>query len=237
MLFRRREMLWPTLSGWLVLLALAALLALLGGRALPALLTVNEPANGPDGRGAKTLVIEGWLEADDLDQALALMRSARYQQVLTTGGPIEDSWNNVPGWSSYAERAAEYLVDRAPGGPPIVAVPAPPTEQDRTFHSALQVAAWSRGAGIELGAIDLYTAGIHSRRSRTVFEMALGPAVEVGVLAAPSPDSIAHWWTSSRSAKAVIGEALSLTWTTCCFWPDRPALSAERPVGQPKSPA
>src|SRR4051794_7819204 len=98
-------MLWPTLSGWLVLLALTALLGLLGGRALPAFLTVDEPAHGPDGRGAKTLVIEGWLEADDLDQALALMRSARYQQVLTTGGPIEDSWNNAPGWSSYAERA------------------------------------------------------------------------------------------------------------------------------------
>jgi hypothetical protein len=235
-LFRRREVLLPTGAGWLLLLAVALALTLMAGRGLPALLTVDAPAHGSDGRGAPTLVVEGWLDARDLDHALAAMRGARYQRVLTTGGPIE-AWNDAPGWNSYAERAAEYLAARAPAGLPIVAVPAPPTAHDRTYHSALQVAAWVRAAGVEAGAIDLYTAGIHARRSRSVYRLALDPSIEVGVRAAPNPPFVRHWWTSSRGAKAVIGEALSLTWTACCFWPERPASPAERPGAAPKSPA
>ena len=236
MLFRRREVLLPTFSGWLLLLAVALTLALLAGQGLPALLTVDAPAHGSDGRGATTLVVEGWLDARDLDHALAAMRGARYQRVLTTGGPIE-AWNDAPGWNSYAERAAEYLAARAPAGLPVVAVPAPATEQDRTYRSALEVAAWIRAAGVEAGAVDLYSAGIHARRSRSVYRLALDPTIEVGVRAAPNPPFIRSWWTSSRGAKAVIGEALSLAWTTCCFWPERPAAASQRPVAAPKSPA
>jgi hypothetical protein len=222
LLLRRREVLLPTPAGWLLLVVLTTALAITVGRSLPAFLTVDEPARGRDGRGAQTLVVEGWLEAGDLDQAAATLRGAHYQRVLTTGGPIE-SWNDTPRWNDYASRAADYLTLRAPGGPPVIAVPAPPTERDRTFQSALQVAAWARAAGVELSAIDVYSAGIHTRRSRSVYRLALAPAIEVGVRAAPNPDSIRRWWTNSRGAKAVVGEALGVVWTACCFWPDRPA--------------
>jgi hypothetical protein len=235
-LFRRREVLLPTRTGWLLLLAVALALALTAGQGLPGLLTVDAPARGSDGRGATTLVVEGWLDARDLDHALAAMRAGRYQRVLTTGGPIE-TWNDAPEWNSYAERAAEYLAARAPAGLPVVAVPAPPTEQDRTYRSALQVAAWLRATGVEAGAVDLYSAGIHARRSRSLYRLAFDPAIEVGVRAAPNPSFVRSWWTSSRGAKAVIGETLSLAWTTCCFWPERPAAAAQRPVAAPKSPA
>ena len=225
MLFRRREVLLPTPTGWLLLLAILATAATLLGRALPDLLTVDEPAHGPDGRGAKTLVIEGWLDARELDQALPAIRSGRYQQVLTTGGPIE-AWNGVSEWKTYADRAAAHLAGRGIG-PPIRAIPAPPTQKDRTYRSALSIREWARDAGTRLDAIDLYAAGIHARRSRTVFRLALGPGVEIGVLSAAIPEEQRHWWTGSRGAKAILGEALSLAWTTCCFWPATPAENAD----------
>ena len=146
MLVRRREILLPTPVGWLLLLAVFAIAATLLGRALPDLLTVDERlARGPDGRGAKTLVVEGWLDARDLDQALPAIRSGRYQQVLTTGGPIE-SWNDVSEWKTYADRAAAHLAGRDIGLP-INAIAAPPTEQDRTYRSALSVREWARNTG------------------------------------------------------------------------------------------
>src|SRR6476661_4187175 len=105
MLLRRREVLLPTPAGGLLLVVAVA---------LPDLLTVDAPARGPDGRGARTLVIEGWLEARDLEQALPAIRSGRYQRVLTTRGPIE-TWDGRADWNSYAERAAACLTQRGTG--------------------------------------------------------------------------------------------------------------------------
>jgi len=236
MLLRRREVLLPTPAGWLLLLAVVALAATLIGRALPELLTVDEPAHGRDGRGARTLVVEGWLEARDLDGALPAIRSGRYQRVLTSGGPIE-SWDDASRWPSYAERAAAYLTSRGTGGLAISAVAAPPTDNDRTHRSALAVREWTRATGVGFDAIDVYSAGIHSRRSRAIYRLAFGPAIEVGVLAAPNRDDVRRWWTNSRGAKAVLGEAVSLAWTTCCFWPSTAAQDVDQALPAGKAPA
>ncbi|MEO6744536.1 MAG: hypothetical protein ABIS28_08350 [Caldimonas sp.] len=236
MLLRRREVLLPTTGGWLLLLAVVGLAAILIGRALPDLLTVDEPARGRDGRGAKTLVVEGWLEARDLERALPEIRSGRYQRVLTTGGPIE-SWDDAARWPSYAERAAAYLTSRGTAGLAISAVTAPPTDNDRTYRSALAVREWTRAPGVGLEAIDVYSVGIHSRRSRAVYRLAFGPEIEVGVLAAPNRDDVRRWWTNSRGAKAVLGEAVSLAWTTCCFWPPAAAQDIGHAPPTTKTPA
>ena len=235
MLFRRREVVLPTPTGWLLLLAVGALAATLLGRALPDLLTVVEPARGPDGRGARTLVVEGWLDARDLDQALPAIRSGRYQRVLTTGGPVE-SWDDSPAWASYADRAAAHLMRRGTGALPVTPVAAPRTEHDRTFRSALTVREWTSAAGAGVDAIDVYTAGIHARRSRAVYRLAFGRDTEVGVLAAANRDDVRRWWTNSRGAKAVLGEAVSLAWTTCCFWPPAATLDDDRTPPAAKAP-
>ena len=227
MLLRRREVLLPTPAGWLVVFAIVAVAAIVLGRALPDLLSLDAPARGPDGLGARTLVVEGWLEARDLDQALPAIRSGRYQRVLTTGGPIE-TWDDRSAWTSYAERAAAYLTQRGTGGLAVSAVAAPKTEQDRTYRSARTVREWTRAAGVDLDAIDVYTAGIHARRSRAVYRLAFGPQTEVGVLAAPNRADVRRWWTNSRGAKAVLAEAVSLVWTTCCFWPSTESDPAAR---------
>ena len=226
MLLRRREVLVPTPTGWLLLLVVVALAATIIGRALPDMLTVDAPAHGPDGRGARTLVVEGWLEARDLDHALPAIRSGRYQRVLTTGGPVE-TWDGRVDWNSYAERAAAYLTQHGTGGVAVSAVAAPPTEHDRTYRSAVTVREWTRTAGVGLDAIDVFTAGLHARRSRAVYRLAFGPDTEVGVRAAPNRDEVRRWWTNSRGAKAVLGETVSLAWTTCCFWPSTAAEGIE----------
>jgi hypothetical protein len=49
---------------------------------------------------------------------------------------------------------------------------------------------------------------------------ALGPEVEVGVLAArPTGFDAQRWWTNRMGAKSTLGGALSLGWTRCCFRP------------------
>ena len=233
-LFHRREVWLPTLRGSLLLLAIATVLVLACARGAVAFMMLNEPARGPDGRGASTLVVEGWLDEAELDQALAAARAGRYARIVTTGGPIE-AWARARNWSSFAARAADYLgTQMRPGDVAVIAVPAPAARQDRTFLSAVALRTWARGAGVRLDAIDLYSAGVHARRSAMVFRLALGPQSEVGILAAvPTDYDIARWWDSSSGAKTVIGEALGLAWTACCFWP--PAPGAETgPAADPK---
>jgi hypothetical protein len=102
----------------------------------------------------------------------------------------------------------------------VVAVPTPLTTQDRTYLSAIAVRAWAQRSGVRLGAIDLYSVGVHARRSWLLYRMAFGDEVEVGVLAAqPSDYDAQRWWGSSAGVKATMGEVLSLAWTKCCFWP------------------
>ncbi|MEP6874907.1 MAG: ElyC/SanA/YdcF family protein [Burkholderiales bacterium] len=221
-LFRRRQVWLPTLWGALLMLAVAAALVVLVGLNAYDLLAPHQPARGPAGAGARTLVVEGWLEGDELRQAVAIARSGRYERVLTTGGPI-DAWSDPLGWHNHARRAAAYLRDHGVDSVPVIAVETPPTLQDRTYHSAVQVRDWARRSGVELQAIDLFSVGVHMRRSRVLYRMALGDAVEVGAIPArPLLYDPQRWWGSSAGTKATMGETLSLAWTTCCFWPAAP---------------
>ena len=221
-LIRRRQVWLPTLWGWLVLCLLGALTAVALALGANDFLAPNEPARGRDGSGARTLVVEGWLDAPEIAQAVAAFRRGRYARVLTTGGPIEP-WSDIGGWQNYAVRGAAYLRRHGLTEVPIIAVPAPETQQDRSYLSALMVREWAEQSGTKLEAIDLFSAGVHARRSRWVYRMALGGDVEVGVFAAvPKEFDAEHWWRTSSGTKTTLGEAISLLWTGCCFWPPAP---------------
>ena len=227
-LFRRRQVWLPTIWGALLLLGCAAAAAVVLGLSAYRFLAPEVLARGPAGSGARTLVVEGWLDPDELRQAVAAVRRGHYERVLTTGGPI-DPQIDVGGWKNFALRAAAYL--RADGltDIPVIAVPAPASAQERSFLSAVMVREWAKRAGATLDAIDLYSAGVHARRSWLVYRMALGGSVEVGVLAArPTGYDAQRWWASSAGAKSTIGEALALAWTKCCFWPGAPGSHDER---------
>ena len=222
-LLHRRSVWAPTLWGSALLVVLLAACTMLFGRWIGGHLARSDPATGAGGRGAQTLVVEGWISAPDLDAAVAAFRAGRYERVVVTGGPFDD-WPEDKRFATHAERAADYLRRHGLADARISAVPAPPTAQDRTFWSAVVVRDWAARSGTPLGAIDLFSSGVHAHRSRLVYRMAFGPGVEIGVLAAPPAGyDPSRWWTTSAGAKSVLGEVVSLAWTHCCFWPARPA--------------
>ena len=214
-LFRRREVILPTLWGWLLLLGLFGAATTLVARQLGAWLAVVEPVVSVSGGPAALLVVEGWLGERELDDAAAYARRRGYQRVVTSGGPI-DSFGTFP---SYAERAAQRLRERLPGVP-VTAAPMPATRQDRSYASAVWVRDWAQQHAVPVETIDVYSLGAHARRSRMVYRMAFGEKTRVGVIAGMPYDSdVVRWWTTSYAAKAVLGEGLSLVFTQCCFWP------------------
>lgn len=213
-LARRRQVWVPTVWGGISIALAAAVALLLWGARIHGFLAPNEPV------GARLLVVEGWLPQDELDQALVACRSGGYPLVLTTGGPIAHEFDRFDSAASYAERARRYLVLRGLPADGVIAVPAPATAQDRSFQNALMVREWATRSGVGVAAIDVFSSGVHGRRSRALHRLALGPSVRVGILTSrPSGYDPEGWWRTSAGTKEVLTETIAWAWTALFFHP------------------
>ena len=68
--------------------------------------------------------------------------------------------------------------------------------------------------------INVVTEDVHARRTRLLFQEALGPDVKVGIIAVPSPEYEArHWWRYSEGVREVIGESIAYVYARFLFWP------------------
>jgi hypothetical protein len=225
-LLRRRELWIPTAWGWLAILVLGGLALLLGVRNLHDFLSPNEAA------GARLLAVEGWLAPEELDQAVAVFRAGGYERIVTTGGPIPDGVE-LFGRASYAEFARDQLIRRGVPEALVIAVPAPASAQDRTFLSAVMIREWAKEAGAAVDALDVFSSGVHSRRTRLVYRLAFGSGARIGILAArPSGYDPEAWWRSSTGTKTVLSETVGWIWTKLFFRPG-PAGSHAEKWGEP----
>jgi len=221
-LIQRRQLWVPTLAGWLVLIVCGLAMAATARYTVYPFLAPNAPA-----AGARLLVVEGWLDAEELDQAIAAYRRGGYQQIVTTGGPVERRLGFTTN-TDYAELAAGYLQSHGLAGVPITAIPAPASAQNRTFLSAVMVRNWMAKQDQQHQAFDLFSGGAHARRSRLLYRLAFDSEIEIGILAAqPSNYDPQRWWQTSSGAKAVLGESISWLWTVGFFRPPPPGSHRE----------
>lgn len=219
-LFRVRPVPVPTAAGALALAFVLAALAALAARAVPGFLAADEP------RGRGLLVVEGWITQGAVRRAAETFRTGRYEAVVASGGPIEDpAWHG--GYRTYADRVGAELRRLGIVEPTLAVVPAPASAQDRTYRCAISVRQWIEATGREVADIDVFSQGPHTRRSRELYRMALGPGVAVGSISAPPSDyELTRWWQHSAGAKEVLGESISYAWTVLWFRPG-PRGSAE----------
>ena len=215
-LLRRRAVWVPTVWGWLVLLIAGGAATLLAVLHVYWFMAPHEPV------GARLLVVEGWMPAAELDQALHAYQSGGYDRVVTSGGPVEDGSARDDALS-YAERARDYLVWRGLSRDAVVAVPAPASDQDRSYLNAVMVREWATQSGAKLDALDVFSSGVHSRRSWLVYRMAFGPRVRIGIIpATPTVYDPNAWWRTSEGTKEVLVESIAWLWTELFFHPGPP---------------
>jgi hypothetical protein len=220
-LFRPRQIWMPTIFGWIFLLVIALVMCLFVARNIYSFLAQNEPV------GARVLVVEGWLAPEELDQAAQIFKKGGYEHVVTTGGPIS-GWPELTVSSSYAKVAADYLALHGVPSNAIISVPTPASAQERTFLSAVVLRDSAHQVGITLDAIDLFSSGAHSRRSRLLFQMAFGQKVRIGVLAAqPGDFNPEAWWRASSGVESIVFQSIGLLWVKCFFWPGPPGSQQE----------
>ena len=208
---RRREVWQLTWRARLLLLALLFAVVTPLVRGLGNFLAVSEPVQG------RYLVVEGWMPAFAYQYAREVYGRGHYQRVISAGA--------IPDFALSNGRPREFAAVgslEAAGIPRSVIVEAlgAPVHQDRTYHSAINVRRWLASQGITSASVDVVTLGPHARRSRLLFEKALGTGVRVGVLAAPDPRvDLAHWWRTSEGVRSVLGETIAYVYARLFFDP------------------
>ena len=212
-LFRRRSCWVPTWRGGLTLLLMFALAVALAARRVHPFLAVTDPLPG----GA--LVVEGWAPDYALQAAMAEFQRHPSGRLYATGGPIEKGAPLIE-YKTVAELSTAILLKLGMVSNAVQAVPAPMTNQDRTYAAALALKRWLLAHGGLPAQCNVVTMGAHARRTRLLFALALGPQVRVGVIAVPDRNYDAdHWWRSSAGVRTMLSELIAYGYARCLFRP------------------
>ena len=205
----------PTIRGLIVFVVAITVVMVLVIRELHPFLAINEPIH--DG----LLVVEGWTPDYGLQIAVEEFKRDHYRKIYVTGGPIEYGARLIE-YKTYAELGAATLMKLGLESNAVQAVPAPQVRQDRTYNSAVALKKWLIGQGITPERIHLISDGPHTRRSRLLFQKAMGPGVVIGVTSVPSKDyDEEHWWHYSTGVRNVIGEGLAYLYARFIFSPPK----------------
>jgi uncharacterized SAM-binding protein YcdF (DUF218 family) len=203
----------PTLRGSLLITLSVVALAFAAAREAYPFLAVNDPVLGG------VLVVEGWAPDYTLEAAIVEFKQNHYARLYVTGVPLQQG-APLSEYKNYAHLGAATLVKLGMSTNDLQAVPTPLTQRDRTYAMALSLKTWLREHQMLPTKVNLVTNGAHARRSRLLFEKALGRGFTVGVVAIPAKNyDERHWWRSSQGVRIVTGEVIAYSYARLFFHP------------------
>jgi uncharacterized SAM-binding protein YcdF (DUF218 family) len=214
--FVRKERWGLSWRGWLVVFAAVLLaLSLFLLRVYP-FLAVTHRVN------TNVLVVEGWVHEYAIRAAVEEFRSKSYERVFATGGPVEGTGGYINDYQTSASVGADLLKKYGLPNEVVRMVPSRVMHRDRTYGSAIALRNWFREHNVPVSGIDVVTEDLHARRTRLLFQEALGHDVAVGIIAVPNPDYDArHWWRYSSGVKDIVSEATAYVYARLFFYPER----------------
>jgi len=105
----------------------------------------------------------------------------------------------------------------------ISVVPAPNVRKDNTYAAGLSLRKWLLESGLSVKALNICSMGPHARRTRLLFEKALGQDINVGIIAFESQEyDPKAWWKTSKGVRTVIGETIAYLYARFFFFPKSP---------------
>jgi hypothetical protein len=213
-LLKRREGWALSLRGWLVLAIVAIACAVTLAKTIHPFLATTERTT------PEVLVIEGWIPDYALLNGWKEFQSGHYSILLTVGGPFRNGVDLDPD-DDYADLAAYKLRKYVGKGIPVQAVKCPAEKRDRTFTCAVTIKAWLEQHHPGTRAVTIVTLGPHARRSRLLYEKALGPDINVGVIALENQEYDSHyWWRYSEGVKEIVSEGAAYIYVRLFFRPE-----------------
>jgi uncharacterized SAM-binding protein YcdF (DUF218 family) len=171
---------------------------------------------------ADVLVVEGWVHPYAIRVATEEFKNHSYHRVFSTGGPVVGKGGYINDYQTAASVGADLLKKAGIPAELIQMVPSHVMGRDRTYASAIALRDWLREHDMQVRSLNIVTEGAHARRTRLLFEKALGPDVNVGVIAVDSPDFNAkRWWRYSEGVEDVIDEGVAYLYAKFFFLPSQ----------------
>lgn len=169
------------------------------------------------------LVVEGWIHEYAIRAAVKEFQRNHYERVFATGGPVEGIGGYINDYQTSASVGAELLKKNGLSNETVQMVPSRVMDRDRTYSSAIALRNWFREHNMPVAGINVVTEDLHARRTRLLFEKALGHDAVVGVIAMPNPDYDARrWWRYSQGVKDVVSETVAFIYAKFLFYPSDP---------------
>jgi uncharacterized SAM-binding protein YcdF (DUF218 family) len=212
--FDRKERWSLSWRGRLILASAVLLLGALCVKGVYPFLAITHRVN------ANILVVEGWIHEYAIRAAVREFQSNHYERIFTTGGPVVGSGGYINDFQTSASVGADLLRKNGLTNGSVQMVPSRVMDRDRTYGSAVALRTWFREHNMPVSSVDVVTEDLHARRTRLLFQKALGDKIAVGVIAIPSPDYDAkQWWRYSAGVKEVISEAAAYLYARLLFHP------------------
>jgi len=202
-----------TWMGWLltIILIAGALFAFLANL-YPFLAPDKAPHDG-------VMVVEGWIHDFALDDAVKIYQAGNYSKIVCTGTPIETG-SYIQQYTSYPEMTAARLLKMGIPDDQIIVTVADENKNDRTYMAAVAMREGIMAYNIGETNLHLVTVGPHGRRSRMLFQKALGKDYNIGVTCLEDSSYDAEdWYKCSEGVRAVIGECIAYAYAKLFFHP------------------
>jgi uncharacterized SAM-binding protein YcdF (DUF218 family) len=179
---------------------------------------------------ADVLVVEGWVHEYAIQAAVDEFKAGSYKRVFATGGPVVGTGGYINDFFTSASVGADLLRKNGLPNESVQEVPSRVMDRDRTYASAVALRNWLREHNMVVSGIDIVTEDLHARRSRLLFQEALGDKVNVGVIGIPDPDYDAKlWWRYSEGVREVIGESIAYVYAKVFFHPSESTRGEQQP--------
>lgn len=123
-------------------------------------------------------------------------------------------WSRVAGLAARRLRATGITHDT------LQVVTSRVMRRDRTYSSAVALRNWFQEHNLPVRSLNVMTEDVHARRTRLLFQKALGEDVTVGIISVPNPDyDSKRWWRYSEGVREILGDYL---YARFLFYPAKP---------------
>jgi hypothetical protein len=192
---------------WARLIAIACvLLFLFIGISVNGFLAVTHPV----GRGI--LVVEAWIPKATLAESIKSYDKGSYRYLVVVGEPRSpnDSQTNAARAVTELKRLGFDTVE-------LVEVDVPFQSRNRTVAKARALKQWLEDSKRPIRSVDVFTVGVHARKSWVLFRHVLGDGYQVGIVAGPESTYNPKLWAISRRglylvARNLVGYVYAKLW-------------------------
>jgi hypothetical protein len=167
---------------------------------------------------AEMLIIEAWVDTRYMRTAVQEFRKGKYRHIFVVGD--SQSSGSQGKSADDVERIMDTLIQLDIAPSLITGVPVPPKKWHKTWSQALTFRNYIARSNYPIKAVNVFTLGVHARKSQLLYQRAVGPDIQVGVISVTHYGrSSGHWWLTiggiygvAKNSVAYVDALLQTVW-------------------------